>query len=60
MNIFKKSKLINVLKNVGFQLKEKDVPNKMFFIIECSKTMNETDINKTKMYSAKACVYKKR
>jgi len=51
---------IDVLKNVGFQLKEKVVPNKMFSIIECSKTMNEIDINKTKMYSAKACVYKKR
>jgi len=49
---------MKVLKQVGFQLKEKIIPNKMFFIIECSKTMKEADVDKE--YSAKACVYKKR
>ena len=49
---------MKVLKQVGFQLKEKVIPNKMFFIIECSKTMKEADVDKA--YSAKACVYKKR
>lgn len=49
---------LQILQQVGFQLKEKNIPNKMFFILECSKTSKMADVDKK--YSAKACVYKKR
>lgn len=51
-------KFLRVLKRGGFDITEKPSSNKMFFILECSKSERPQDISDD--YSAKACVYKKR
>lgn len=46
------------IKKAGFNIYERILPNKMFFVLSCKKTDRESTFDET--FSAKPCVYKKR
>lgn len=47
-----------LIKKAGFDLQERQSPNKMMFFLDCTKSSRDSSIDTS--YSAKPCVYKKR
>ena len=54
-------KFFRILKRAGFVIGQKDFDNKMFFLVECTKSVDEAKkVEFDENYSIQACLYKKR
>ena len=54
-------KFYRILKRAGFIIGQKDFSNKMFFLLDCTKSTDSTkEADFDASYSIQACLYKKR